>query len=258
MYRETVSNTLKGTITDERAKLREMDFTEKRQYIWEYYKLHIFVLCAVLGLIVYIIHSRLNPPMQEYLYIAWMGLPAHQEHLHEMGRSLSTIIDEHQQERYAVVIRSYTLTGDPQMDNALLSRFHALLSVGGVDALFLTETEMIDSARQGILAPVHDMMQLIENIDPQTYELISNSIQTITYEEFVLSQGQEGATITDDLAIRLDDTPLLTEMGFFTDDLYFAKVINSEKTYELAKALRMLFCEREHCEMCYIGDYDEY
>lgn len=53
---ESVNKTFKG----EKAKLATMSMSEKLGYIWEYYKIHLFVILLVLGIIIWIIHHALT------------------------------------------------------------------------------------------------------------------------------------------------------------------------------------------------------
>ena len=225
---------IRNFITEETAKLREMNFTDKRQYIWEYYKLQIFGLAIILILLGSAIHTRLNPPKGEYLYIAWMSHFVLDQSLEDLATSLNGIIDE--EKHYEVHVRSYVLTEDPMMDQAIFTRFFSLLSIGGIDAVVQTKEEVIASASFGITEPVHEVVSVIAALDPELYSNLSDRLVTITFYDI----DNEGEVITDTMAISLQDAPLLTELGFLTDDVYISLTINSDRYYELAKAIILM------------------
>ena len=221
----------------EGAKLKEMNFTDKRQYIWEYYKLHIFALGCLIVVTGSIVNNVfINPPMRDYLYIAWQAGMVPQEALQDMSERLSVIAED--QERYWVTVRSYELTGDPQMDQAIITRFHAILTVGDLHAMITTGEWIEQNAVFGIIRPVDDLLAAVEELCPALYEKITDRISTITF-----TPRDEEVAITDRMAISLLDAPLFTEAGFVTEDLYLCIIINSDRVYETAKALWVMFYE---------------
>ena len=221
------------------AKLREMTFAEKRWYIWEYYKLQIIVLGFVMLFVGSMINRALNPPKQEYLYVAWLAGPAFHEDLENLARRLDIIVSE-DPERYEVAVRSYFLTGDPQMDQAIITRFNALLSLGSIHVLLMSYDEVHINASFGTLGLIYDTMDALRELDRDMYDKLTDRQQAITYRLFDFIQ-ENSPEVTETLVICLQDAPLLTELGFRTDDMYFGIVINANHPYESAKALIALF-----------------
>ena len=226
-------------LAQEGAKLREMNFTEKRQYIWEYYKLQIFITVFCLFFIGSLInHYFINPPKREYLYITWAGDLIYTGPLDRLAERLNVIVEN--PDRYRVSVRSYALTGEPQMDQALITRFHALISVGDIDALLVTKEGVVAYAEFGVLSPVHDVMNVLAEIDPGLHRDMEGRLVTITY-----ITDREEASITDVMAIDLRDSVLMAELGFFVDDLFLCTIVTSDRHHELAKALQLIFGEGE-------------
>ena len=228
---------IRNFFAQEGAKLKVMNFTEKRQYIWEYYKLHIFGTAFILLLAGSLIHNWLNPPPNDYVYIAWMAEPMPTANLNELEDRLSVIITEDPY-RYAVTVRSYVLTGEPQMDQALVTRFTALLSIGALHVIMSTEEGVQINAEAGIIGPVHEMLAKLRQAAPAIYNDIAHRLLTITFTSF------DDPPVTDTMAINLYGSSLLAELGFITDDLFFTVVINAERPYETAKALELMLYER--------------
>ena len=221
----------------EGAKLKEMNFTDKRQYIWEYYKLHILFVVIILFLTGNIINNVfINPSKRIYLYIAWQAGFVHSEPLDALGERLSIIPED--QERYEVLVRSYEFTDDPQVDQALAARFHAMLAVGNLHATITTREGIAEFAGFGVIRPVTELLAAIRDICPILHNDMADRALHITF-----TPPDEESPITDAMAISLNHAPLLTQLGLSTDDLYFALMINCYRFYEAAKALRVVFYE---------------
>jgi len=215
-------------------KLKKMNFTDKRQYIWEYYKLHLFLIGISLLFIGYLINIWfINPPKRDYVYIAWQAHAVHHEHLTALGERLSVIVED--TERYRVSFNSYVLVGDPQMDQALITRFFAMLQVGEVHAIITARDEIAASASGGFLGPIYPVLDALAELNSDVHNYVLERVATFTYSP----EGEEA--VTHALGINLDGAPLLEELGFFTNDVYLCLIINSSHYYELAKVLVELF-----------------
>jgi len=220
----------------EMDKLKQMNFTDKRQYIWEYYKLHLFFIGLILFFIGYLINVWfINPPKRDYVYIAWQAQAVHPEHLNTLEDRLSIILEV--PERYRISVNSYVLVGEPQMDQALVTRFFAMLHVGDIHAIMASRNEMIGSAYGGIIRPIYPVLDALEELNPDLHDYIAKRVAVFTYSP----EEDPAAAVTSAMGISLNDAPLLRELGFFTEDLYLCLIINSSHYYELAKVLVELF-----------------
>ncbi|MCL2571734.1 MAG: hypothetical protein FWE11_04965 [Defluviitaleaceae bacterium] len=217
----------------EGAKLKKMNFTEKRQYIWEYYKLHIFVAIIIIFIAGSLINTWfINPPKQEYLYIAWQA-PATSIQLNALSEALDPIIGD--PDRYRVSISSYMFTGDPQMDQAIVTRFFAMVHVGDLHGVVATKEDMIANVGGDLIKPIHGLLAEIETFDINLFNHVSNHLLhvPITLED--------GTTVYDVVGIDLSSSPMIASVGVFVDDLYLGVISNSYHYYEIAKALEILF-----------------
>jgi len=227
---------------EEGAKLKKMNFTDKRQYIWEYYKLHIFLLALGAIILGSLINTWfINPPKRDYLYIAWQAGIVMQDNLDILGQRLNVMVEN--QERYHVSVRSYYLTGEPQLDQALITRFHAMVHVGDLHATIMPWEDVLPSAAFGVIKPVDDLLTAAREINLDLYHLLWERVVMLNY----VPDGQEDF-IEEAMAISLQGAPLLEELGYITDDLYIAMIVTSDNYYELAKALAVMFLK---------GDYHE-
>ena len=208
---------IKNFFVTEWAKLREMNFTQKRQYIWEYYRLQMFIFVFVAALVVYGINTLvINPRKSEYLYVAWLGDVVAREQLLELGEGLSEIVSD--PDREAVFVVSYAATGNHQVDRHTHTRFMANLQLGTID-IFLT-------SRMGI-----EELEYVNFLRPITGVLAYTSV---AHERVVY--GAEGYAI----AISLAGSRLLYDVGIDADNLYLAVVTTSGRERAVAQALEVL------------------
>jgi len=225
---------LKHFFTVERAKLKEMTFAEKRDYIWTYYKIQIMATLFLVFMFGSLINTWfINPPKQEYLYIAWLGEFAMPATLDNLAERLSVIVTD--PDRETVAVTAYAETGDPQMDMALSARFFGRMQTQALDLVLLDYYELNGLASMGAFRPVRDIAQAgLDN--PALYQKITERMVAITYICNV-----SDAEITDMLAISLAGVPLLEEVGLSTDNLFLTMIFNSENTYKAAKAMEVIF-----------------
>ena len=221
-------------IKTEAAKLREMNFTDKRQYIWEYYKLHIIAGVVVLIIIGGLINTWfINPPKRDYLYIVWQAGHMPSEVFDGIAERLSPIIED--VDRYQITVRSYVLTGDPQMDQGLIMRLQALLSIGDVHIAIMDRQELESSILRGIIRPVDDLISEASESNPVLAELLYDRM------EFFKIQYDDDTIANEAMAINLQDAPLLTELYIITEDLYLGLMVTSTRVSETLKALAVIF-----------------
>jgi len=223
--------------SEEIGKLRKMDFAEKRWYIWAYYKFQMFLLALIVIVAgSFINHRWINPPMRDYVYIAWNAGLVPMEVLDNLGERLSIIVEDERQERYEAAVRSYMLTDDPQMNQALITRFHAMIQIGALDAMIMPLGYVHAHAEFGIIKPITDVMAYLQTIDPAIHDHIQERALFVNFNYMDTEEY-----IEDYMAISLQDSPLLTELGFNTSDMYIGIIITSPRPYEMAKALAAFF-----------------
>ena len=224
---------LRNFFRTEGAKLREMSFTDKRQYIWEYYKIHIIAFVLVVFFVGSLVNTWfINPPARDYLYIAWVGLDVPSEMLNSIGDALVATVDN--PDRQQVTVMSYALTNNPSLDSAMQQRFAAMLQTGAID-LFMTPYEGItDLAESGFSRPVREVMGYVAAINPMLYRQVSQQLVTITFD-------LDGTVSTDVMGISLADTPLFDYLNINASNLYFAVVANTQNFDRIANALEVIF-----------------
>jgi len=228
---------MKHFFSTEWAKLREMSFREKRQYIWEYYKLH-FLFIGIFGYVFWGLLNVwvINPNPQNYFYIAWLGPPIQMEYLENLSHSLEEIVEN--PNRQIVQVTSYSASPLPEENMAIQVRFIAMLQLQELD-MFLTQRGGVSEiAAEGFIRPIHGFMDYLADAGSPLYETLSERLLDVTFSHW---DDDNLSDITDTMAFSLAESPLLASVGIDTSDLYASIVVNSERYREMAQALEVFF-----------------
>ena len=218
------------------AKLKQMNFTEKRQYIWEYYKIHLAVLAVVLFVLWNFLNIWvINPPKQEYLYFAWMGPFVMPHQLDNFTEALSVIVDN--TDRYEIRATNFAIGAhDPQLFMAMQTRFIAALQVGSLDIFLLLNEELQYYTDAGFLLPLDGLMQEVYASNPGLYNALKERLVEVTFYA-------NGTGTPQYMAIDMQGVAFFEEIGVFTGNLYLAIVSNTRRFDRALRALEVIFDE---------------
>jgi hypothetical protein len=225
-------------IRGEFAKLRVMNFAEKRQYIWEYYKLHIIFGGILLVLVGSLINTWfINPPPRQGLYIAWGEVPIAGNRAAQVERLANTLTQRVQLgENEIALVVDYSATGNASLDMTLRTRFFLSLRVGDVDVLISTAQGIYEHAAGELIRPVFDLTDALAG-DLQSKA--TARMLEVTYTTTDVNDNPV-ATFTNYMAISLAGSPLLAEYGITSQDVYLALIINATRIDTIATLLEEL------------------
>jgi len=156
----------------EREKLKGMTFKEKREYIWEYYKLFIigfFVVVVVGGLL---LNSLvINPPPKNYLGIAYLGDYMTEDILADLSDQLTDkIIPEDLRADNIIDQENFYETDDPTLGTALQSKFVALISTGDLNVIVSDDDNFDGCYTQELLIPLDSLIDTSKIEDARLYK----------------------------------------------------------------------------------------
>jgi hypothetical protein len=207
--------TLRESMREEMNTLKKMNFHEKRQHIWEYHKAKIIAAVIIAVVIVSIVNRVLNPPKEDFLYIAWLGPQINPALLERLGERLEPIV--YDPERQQVTVVTYAATQDHVLNAAMQTRFATRVSAGEVDIIFTTRTGINELyGMGGWMRPINESM-------------IAPYIQLGLH----MIEGQP-------MGISLAGSRLLDEVGIDTGDLYLAVVSTARRYEHITLALQEL------------------
>jgi len=226
---------LKEKIRIEIAKLREMNFKSKMEYIWEYYKFLLIGLVIFLILIGSLINSFfINPQPQTALHISWnAGFVLH-EQLDEMADELTARLIDKDKNEAVLATLSMTSTDDPSMDMANQQRLVAMLAAGEIDVFIVDREQLVEYAIVGFIQPMEHILAEIRHTDPAVYDYI---IERSVYAEYEIEEGSFEDRI---MGISVKNSDLLKELDYYEYDLFFS-LVSTSKRQENAKAALIEF-----------------
>ncbi|MCL2048917.1 MAG: hypothetical protein FWG87_09335 [Defluviitaleaceae bacterium] len=208
---------MRAFVKTEMDKLRKMSFKDKRWYIWEYYRVHLFTFAAIVLLSAMLINSLVNPRPSTYLYIAWFEVEADFLQLHELQKALDVIVEN--PERHEVLITDYTNMNDRRQNSGLQARFLALHKMNAIDALITTRQGAEGLISENFLIrPADEVLGLLPSIDEERLIWADSSVW----------------------AISLAGSPLMERLYIDTSDVYLCVILNTERIYEIARAVEVL------------------
>ena len=220
---------IKKLVADEKQKMKDMSFNEKRQYIWEYYKLHILISLVLLYLIGSLINTFvINPPKDNFLYIAWTAGHITASQMEHIEDALSPLVPNPNREQ--ISMSSYTLGTDPEMNMGLRMRMAALVTIAGIDLFILPFAEITDFLEQQQF-----FWLTVEDLLPYATE-ISETLANEMLSRGVHIPAAEGLT-----AMSLAGSTVLEEVGINTSDVYVAILGNAQNLEAVSAALEILF-----------------
>jgi len=230
-----IGKPLKKQFRMELAKLREMDFKAKAAYIWEYYKIHLIAICLIFVAIGSLLnHFVFNPPPSSALFIAWSSGFIQDEQMNYLSSRLTEhIVDEDVNE--IVEISMFVTGGDPSMEMASVQRLVAMIAAGTIDVFILDSQLLKEYSENGFIQPMDDILAEIRLTNPTAFNRIEEGITLVLYEY------DEGYSSERIMGIDLSNSPLISELDVFAQELYFSIAVTSGKIENIPYALMTLF-----------------
>jgi len=227
---------IKEKLRIEIAKLREMTFKEKLEYIWEYYKIHIIVVCVLLFLIGGMLNTRFfNPPPDTALFISWNSGYATMEQFDLLQDVLEELVLEGERHEEIMISHVIINDADPAMSIASMQRLVAMIAAGEIDILILDSELLKQFTTSGFLRPMESLLAEVEVANPMVYSAIKEKITIVPYEH------EDGNLIEHAMGVSIGSSPRLSQLGFFEQELYFSISVSSGRTENVIKTLIALF-----------------
>ena len=231
-----VNAPLKVKFQLEIKKLREMSFKNKLEYIWEYYKIHIVALLIVLFIIGSLINTWLiNPTPETALFISWNAGYATEEQLTELSEVLQLQIVNEGANEVVAIDRIFMNDDDSQMALASISQLVAMVSAGVIDIFILDSALLENYSLSAFIQPMDDILAEVKQENPIAYDRIKSEVK---YADFSLEEDNVAERL---MGIGIGNTPLLMDLGFHEQELYFATSITAGNADNIVRAIMVFF-----------------
>jgi len=222
----------------EMAKIREMPFKKKAEYIWEYYKIPILVFAGILFILGSLINIWfINPPPTTVLLVSWNATFAPDVLLTDLAEVLDErIVDEKKNERVEVIsIWISEEAGDPMMNMGNMQRLVAMVAAGTIDVFILNEELLEDYNGNGMIQPLEQILAEVRMKNSVVYNRIQEHIVILPRE------SEDGRMSEHIIGINIDDRPLLSEFPRFEQEFFFTVSTTSGNLDSVAEALIVFF-----------------
>lgn len=245
-----VLHKLSALIKDE--NLRSLHGGKKMQYIWDYYKLPITILCIVLYVIGYGIYGRLTHK-DTVLYTALVNVNAGADLTGGLTSDFLEYLNLNPSKNKLELYTGLYLTGDELSEYheyTYASRMKIQATIDGelMDVVLMNKEAFDAFSQSGYL---HDLDELLREKNPELYSLLSddlakniviledNSMDMLFDTSLVYSAQTEEAFY----GIDLSRTALISQAGF-GEPVYLGIIANSPRVDTALMYLQYLFADK--------------
>lgn len=156
-----------------RERLASMTFREKIDYLWEYYKIHFFIIIGLIAAIIYGITS-FTGNKEPVLNVVFVGETLDLTVIEEVEQEWTEILlDEEAREETEITLQYVNITGTgsgPQDVNEL-QKFTTLLAAGAYDVIISHEEIFGLLQAQGAMTNLSNIVNL-DTIDTEEHEIM--------------------------------------------------------------------------------------
>jgi len=227
---------LRDSDRKERDKLREMNFKEKLDHIWEYYKFFIIGFVIAATVILSVIYSLvLNPNPEPVLFISWNAGFATDEQIDDLKEYLEYHLVDEEENEEVVISMFFFDENNPETIMVGHQRTAAMIAAGVID-LFVLDEELLEAYSQiGFLLPLESIMAEIYRRDSEIYNRITE------YTIYALCGVEDDVFEERVAAITIGRNPLFSGLGFFEQEMYLGVSVTSGNLNNVIKAIMLFF-----------------
>ena len=206
--------------------LKSMSNKKKAEYIWEYYKLHIIGVLAVIFIVASVIHGQITKI--DYVFnLTLIGNNVDENKKTEVEKQLTNIVIKDGEERKQAIVDVIPLEGSSKanasMSNVNTQKFIAKISVGEIDVVILDKGMFESFVKQGMFSRLDNISKL--------------SLTSIKNEKLEASGSDEIKAV---YAINAEDIKMFKDMGFDTDNKVIGIISTCKQVDKAAMVLKWL------------------
>lgn len=239
----------KALFEEEKKKFRQLHGWKKLGYIWDYYKLPIFLLCIVLYIGGYMVYRQVTH-RDVVLYTALANIAPGEEVKEELGNGflLSREIDPKKNECYlysGLYLTTEINTVDQQ--SAYASQMKVLAAIDGeeMDVALMDKNAFDMFSRSGYLC---DIGELLSEKTDGLYQELNSFIESNVHilednaTDVALNPEMKYESETEEfpMAINVSEAPLIEKAGF-NGEVYLGVIANSPRKDMAVDYIRYLY-----------------
>ena len=233
-----------------------MKFRKKIQYIWDYYKFPLVVLCIFLYVIGYFLYGHFTRK-DTILYTALVNVSASESLTRQLSTNFIPYIKEDSSKKELQLYTGLYLTDDennPNHEYTYASRMKILASIDGeqLDVVLMNKESFDAFSQNGYL---YNLEELLSNEYPALYEkwkpyLVTNTIileDNSTDVQLDSSISYQAVTEEAPTGLAISQTGLLHDAGF-SDTVYLGIVANTSRADTAVHYIQYLTTSKKSLE----------
>lgn len=246
----------KQKLSPEREKLKSLYGLKKIQYIWDYYKLPIVILCIFLYIIGYSLYGHFTHK-ENVLYTALVNVSASESLTRQLSTDFLDSLDTDTSKETMQLYAGLYLTDDeanPYHEYTYASRMKILASIDGeqLDVVLMNKESFDAFSQNGYL---YNLEELLSNEYPALYEkwkpyLVTNTIileDNSTDVQLDSSISYQAVTEEAPTGLAISQTGLLHDAGF-SDTVYLGIVANTPRADTAVHYIQYLTTSKKSLE----------
>ncbi len=212
----------------EKEKLKDMNFKQKLEYLWEYYRIHALAVVAIIALVIYIINSILNPGVSTKFYAALINSPIHPEVIDEFEKDFTGYLELDTNSENVVLNDTFNFNVDVTYTANVKQTLQAYVAAAEVDVIIAPEKEFAEYASYGAVIKLSD-------------QLPTDLYSSLT-DHFFISATEDDPE-KNAYGIYITDTKLFAENSVTKDPYIIGIVGNSKHKDNAIEFIRFLLEE---------------
>jgi len=146
---------------------------------------------------------------------------------------LTPIIATADQEFYEIVVSDFASV--PHGDVHSMALFTAMITMNEIDIVAIPPIVLRSYSEGGTLQNMDRILATVAGYSRTAYYDIRQRLVPVTFMPF--GAGENASPVTDYMAISMEGSVFMQNLGFITGDIYFIVPINSQRLSAIATAL---------------------
>ncbi|HKL79071.1 MAG TPA: hypothetical protein VJ888_01405 [Mobilitalea sp.] len=142
----------------EKEKLSEMSFKKKLSYLWEYYKLHAFIIIAIVAIIISVVKNIITPNIETQLYAAVINSPIEAPVFEEYQEQFEEYLSMDPIHEEVVIDSKFYFDGTSEYSAAMRQALVTYIAAEDVDIIIAPESEFADYVFFGVFDTISDIL----------------------------------------------------------------------------------------------------
>ncbi|MBR1742899.1 MAG: hypothetical protein IJ733_13730 [Lachnospiraceae bacterium] len=222
-------------------QISSLSGTQKLQYFWDYYKLHLITVLVLLGSLCSFLHHRLTQK-ETVLYLGFANVVIGDDSSKKFGDDFLSTNHQNPSKKQVYFYKDLSLTDEANSINqeyAYVSRMKLLASIEArqLDIVLMNQEAFDAFSQSGYL---DDMDKLLQTKLPKLYPDLKDTLSLNTTSSGEDAADDSSKVETYAMAINLDTSPLIKKLGF-PDTVYLGVLKNSPRKETAAAYIQYLF-----------------